>query len=75
VGDANIKRGAYARDMGEAPRVLGEHPKDLDQLRESLNATWQPANGLEGRLVKGLARRSGAPSATIACRQSLAGAK
>jgi hypothetical protein len=56
VRDANIKHGAYAQDMGEALRVLGEDPKDFDQLLESLKATWQPANELEGRLVKRLGR-------------------
>jgi hypothetical protein len=56
VRDSNIKHGAYAQDMGEALQVLGEDPKDFEKLRESLHATWQPANELEERLVKRLAR-------------------
>ena len=54
--DRKSKHGAYAQDLEEALRVLGEDPKDFDALLESLKASWQPANGLETRLVKRLAR-------------------
>jgi len=47
-----MKHGAYAQDKEEALRVLGEDPKDFDELLESLKASWQPANALEELLVK-----------------------
>jgi hypothetical protein len=56
VRDGNIKHGLYAQEPTEALCVLGKDPKDFEKLLESLQATWQPANELEGQLVKRLAR-------------------
>jgi hypothetical protein len=56
VRDSNIKHGVYVQEPTETLPVLGEDPKDFERLLESLQATFQPADELESRLVKRLAR-------------------
>ena len=54
--DSHIRHGFYSKRGGEALRVLGEDPAELDQLLESLRATWQPSDDFQERLVKRLGR-------------------
>ena len=54
--DSKIRHGFYAQADGEALRALGEDPDEFDRLLRSLEATWQPADELQMRLVARLAR-------------------
>ena len=54
--DAAVRHGFYSKRSGEALRVLGEDPAELEPLLESLRATWQPSDGFQERLVERLGR-------------------
>jgi hypothetical protein len=50
--DAAVRHGFYSKRTNEALRVLGEDPTELEQLLESLRATWQPSDAFQERLVQ-----------------------
>ena len=54
--DSPVRHGFYSKRTGEALRALGEDPEELEQLLESLRATWQPSDEFQKRLVERLAR-------------------
>src|SRR5215472_653858 len=56
AADSQIRHGFYSKRGGEALRALGEDPEELNQLLDSLRATWEPTDEFQERLVKRLAR-------------------
>ncbi|HUI43481.1 MAG TPA: hypothetical protein VL523_16070 [Terriglobia bacterium] len=55
--DARVRHGFYARPVrSEALRILGEDPEEFDRLLDSLQASWQPSDEFQFRLVNRLAR-------------------
>jgi hypothetical protein len=54
--DAAVRHGFYSKRSGEALRILGEDPEELDQFLKSLRATWQPSDAFQERLVERLGR-------------------
>ena len=53
--DSPVRHGFYSKQSGEAMRVLGEDPAELEQLLESLRATWSaipPSGGRAGAAVR-----------------------
>jgi len=54
--DSKIQHGAYSEAPDEVLRGLGEDPEEFQELLESLQATWKPADELQARLVRRLAR-------------------
>src|SRR5579871_2749541 len=54
--DANISHGFYAQDGGAALEVLGEDPREYQQLAQAVAEKWQPADTFEEQLGTQLTR-------------------
>jgi hypothetical protein len=53
---ANLRHGFYSQDQDEALVALGEDPRELQRLGESLMDDLQPSAGLETEVVKRMIR-------------------